>query len=603
MARASEDVQVHLRPDIIRDIGGVTRLDRDQFVTIHEGPDSSDMTPEDHRLLREELDVRYGRNGGVLSWQAKQVPADPADADMPRVDAIQVMKAAKPKSGRSEVTSRWNADVRQTVLCTHPELMHGIPGNDHTSWGPRNFEGVAEFTAQFLRSCYTEASRPRYLEVFNEPFVKAEKIGTTIDALSEQHNVVARRVRELCPDVLIGGYSAAWVELEVNNFGHFESRQKRFMDIAGAEMDFWSYHIYDGVNVTGTERNRTGSNAEAIMDLIDSYSHQRFGVAKPILITEFGKIPSESMNPAPYSARRSAEMLYGLMGQLVMFMDHPDRLAKVIPFILGKAEWTYASDTEPGAANVFLLWRRAPNGDYVKTDLFLFYEFLRDLGGEWRAAHSSNPDVRVQLLADGNRLLLLLTNLDETQHRVVVSGLDGIEPKRVIGRFLHTDGGEPVLGERVLPQLPSKLRLRPGASAMVIVELDEPITPRGTVREQRVYASECLQDIRAKRPARFTFPDAPSGRGHATVRVSTGRPPGLHKRPTLVLLNGEALEVPDNWAGDSQAGRKNYFGTIEVPAPAELVRPGSVVEVVYPDGGGKVASVVLRLDYEESGGP
>ena len=55
-----------------------------------------------------------------------------------------------------------------------------------------------------------------------------------------------------------------------------------FMDVAGANMDFFSFHIYDGVNVKGTPRNRTGGNPEAIIDLIDTYSHIQFGAAKAL---------------------------------------------------------------------------------------------------------------------------------------------------------------------------------------------------------------------------------------------------------------------------------------------------------------------------------
>ncbi|MEM8947393.1 MAG: beta-agarase [Planctomycetota bacterium] len=591
---AEDVVQVELRPDVLRNIGGIIRFDRDQFVTVHEGPGSGDLTQADHRVLRDELDVRYGRNGGLLSWQASRVPAAANDPDMPDVTRLRKLASKPPADNKAR-----DSDMREVVLCAHPELLHAMPDNDHAAWGPRTYESIAEFTAQFIKAHFQDDARPRYLEVFNEPFVKARKIGTTIDALSEQHNVVAKRVRQLCPNVLIGGYSAAYVELEIHNFGHWDSRQKRFMDIAGEEMDFFSYHIYDGVNVTGTPRVRTGSNAEAIMDLINTYSHMKFGVAKPILITEYGNIPAASMSPAPYDAQRTASMLYSLVGQLMTFMDHPDVLAKVIPYILGKAEWTYTADTKPGEANVFLLWRRDAEGAYVETDLFLFYRFLLGLGGEWRYSRSSNPDVRVHLLADGKRLALMLMNLDHAAKRVVLSGLENLDVTSCTGRFLYTDGKEPVLGIQALPTLPRKLKLRGGTAIMVIANLKDAIDANRVIQERRFYATECTKDIKANRPTRFQFSNIPTGNGEVIVRLSTGRPPGLSKLPTRVELNGQSLQIPDNWAGGEQEGRKNFFGTIELSASANLLEPESRVDVVYSDGGGKVASVVLQTNLEK----
>lgn len=595
---AEEVVRVVVDPTMARDIGGVTRLDRGQFLSVHESPGTKDMTPEHHRLLRKQLDVRYGRDGGSLSWQAGRAPAAPNNPDLPDIEWLKKTLEKDRKRGRGPKGAA--ADIRDVVLCTHPEHMHAMAGNEHAAWGPRTYEGVAEFTAQYLKHRYTDKNRPVYLEVFNEPFVKARKMGTTIEAMSEQHLHVARRVRELCPDVKVGGYSAAYVELELRNFQHWETRQQAFMDLAGAEMDFFSYHIYDGVNIKGEPRVRTGSNSEAIMDLIDTYSAIKFGVAKPILITEFGGIPTASMDPAPYDAGRTADMLYSLVGQVMTFMDHPDCLAKVIPFILGVGEWTYTPDFKPGDANVFLLWRKDADGALVETDLMLFYKFWEGVAGDWRHATSSNPDVRTQFWADEDRLILTMMNLDDDAKRIELSGLEGLDAKSIRGRFLTTRTDQPKLGERELKRLPTKIILRPGAAAMLLIDLKEPITPETKMREHRVYATEYLKDIVAKEPMRFRFEGVPTGEGTAFVRLSSGRELGKKKRPIRVRFNGKRLTVPNNWMGGDQAGRANYFGMIEIPVPNELVKPESVVEVTYPDTGGKTAAVVLQVNRRES---
>lgn len=597
-----ETVQVDIAPHVVRSIGGVTEFNRDQFITVHESYGSTDLSAEDLYYMEEVLDARYGRDGGFISWQAEEVRADKRDPDMP--DARHLIQKAKEYRSSLKGRRRSNSpNMREVVLCTHPELMHAMPGNNYAPWGPRTYEGVAEFSAQLLKHYFSDEARPRYLEVFNEPFVKAKKIGATVEAMSEQHNVVAKRVRELNPDVLVGGYAAAWVEVEDRNFEHWNSWQKTFMDIAGEQMDFWSYHIYDGVNVMGAPRDRTGSNSEAIMDLIDTYSHIKFGVAKPILITEYGKIPTGNMNSLPYSSERSAGMLYSMNGQHMTFMDHPDRILKAIPFVLGKAEWTYGmtNDWVPGTANPFLLWRKTAEGDFVTTDLTLFYEFWKGVQGQWRATRSNNPDVRVHCLADDNRLFVILANLEHEEKQVNLgfTHQKDMAAKSVRLRVLTTHDDYPLVGERSMDRIPDSITLLPGMGAMLIIDLEKPAIASSVIKEYRVYATDYLKDVVANKAVTFTFRDTPTGSGTATLRISPGRELGKNVLPDSVMLNGHDLEIPNNWAGSDQAGRKNFFGMIEVPVPMEWVQRSNEVRITYPDTGGKIACAVLQVNCNE----
>lgn len=595
-----DSVQIKIDPGCVRNIGGVTTFDRSQFMTVHEGFGSTDMDDDDLAYLEDGLDARYGRDGGFITWMASEVPADPKDADMPDISVLkQNLKEYRVEYAGRRFTPK---HMREVVFCTHPDMMHAMSNNTFTAWGPRSYDAAAEFTAQLMKHGFSDEERPKFLEVFNEPFVKAKKIHTTVEAMCDQHNVVARRVRELNPDVLVGGYSAAWVEVESRNFEHWNSWQKKFMDIAGENMDFWSYHIYDGVNVMGTPRNRTGSNSEALMDLIDTYSQIKFGVAKPIMITEYGKIPEGNMNLMPYSAERSAGMLYSAQGQLMTFMDHPDRLLKTIPFILGKASWTYDlnPDAEPGEANPYLLWRKHADGSFVETDLTLFYQFWKGVGGEWRKSQSSNPDVRVHVLADEKRLNVVMMNLDTDGKTIQLSGLNKVPVAGLSLRTLTTAGEKPVLGQRMMHKIPAALELESGEIAVLMVDLQRGIKAKRSVREDRIYATEYLKDIEADTPLNFKFVDVPTGKGSAVLRLSPGRELGTQVLPSSIRFNGKELPIPSNWAGDDQAGRANFFGMIESPVPMSLVKTVNHVEITYPDSGGKMACVVLQVNRKEA---
>ena len=126
----------------------------------------------------------------------------------------------------------------------------------------------------------------------------------------------------------------------------------------------------------------------------------------------------------------------------------------------------------------------------------------------------------------------------------------------------------------------------------------EPVSPVRSVHEVRCYATDYLQDIRADEPVAFTLVDVPTGTGTAILRLSAGRENHLQIVPSAVKINGRGLPIPTNWAGDRQAGRGMFFGTIEVAVPMEALRGTNQVEITYPDAGGKVACVVLQVNRE-----
>ncbi|MDZ8117700.1 hypothetical protein [Pontiella agarivorans] len=589
-------VTVTLDPDCIRNIGGVTQFSRKQFITIHETFGSIDFADEDVRYLEEDLEVEYGRDGGLIPWFAQNAEADPDNPDTFN-EADVVAFAAELRANTSDFRLV-PENTAETVLCMHPEWMHGTPTNDFRPWGPRSYQTTAEFIETTLKAMWPDGEgMPKYLEVLNEPFIHRKRNGHHIDDLSEQHNVVAEHLHQTVPDLMVGGYCAAWVDVEGGDFNHWNSQQKRFMDIAGHNMDFWSYHIYDGVNVKGTPSSRVGSNSEAVMDIVDSYSFIKFGKAKPILISEFGGIPRGNMNVVPYDSARSAHMIRSTMGQLITFMDHPDRLLKVVPYFLGKATWTYdlVDDYEPGNANPFLLWRRQADGFFVKTDLVKYYEFWKGLNGEWRRAVSSNPDIRVQLLADGNVLNVVLMNIDTKAQIVKLDGLAEMEPRTVVMRTLRTDGEGPVLANKFVDRIPDELSLALGETVMLRIFLKEPIAPSEEVKETRHYATEYLKPIHAGQPVRYVIEGVPTGRGSAVLRVSVGRKREKSVMPESVRFNGHSLEIPDNWAGD-QGKRGNFFGVTEFQIPMDFVKSVNEIDLVYPDDGGRAACAVLQVN-------
>ena len=133
------------------------------------------------------------------------------------------------------------------------------------------------------------------------------------------------------------GYSAAWPSMEINNFAHWDENMKMFMDVAGADMDAFATHLYDGVNVTGQNNKRSGSNSEAILDLIETYSHTKWGTVKPHAITEYGAIASGYGDN--YTDIESIQTVRGINHMLFNLLDRENKIDISIPFITDKSTW------------------------------------------------------------------------------------------------------------------------------------------------------------------------------------------------------------------------------------------------------------------------
>jgi hypothetical protein len=156
---SSEIVNVHLEPNTSRNIGGVTKFDRSQFITLHESFGSSDLTAEDRQYIEHELEAEYGRDGGLVSWLARDIPADSNNPDMPDVGKIRELFEPKFR-GKSDQLRYNPRHMRNVILCTHPEIMHGHVHNKSLEWGPRSAEATAEYTAQMLRWAFVRGPGP-----------------------------------------------------------------------------------------------------------------------------------------------------------------------------------------------------------------------------------------------------------------------------------------------------------------------------------------------------------------------------------------------------------------------------------------------------------
>lgn len=323
---------------------------------------------------------------------------------------------------------------------------------------------AANWAVEYWKNFVNDAGRPKFYEPMNEPFVHAgdaEFAAQQPDQalmrtrMAEWFGEIGKKIHE-APELVnmkVVGYACAWPSYELWDFGHWNTRMKMFMDVAGGHMDAFSVHLYDGVNVTGQSTLRSGSNSEAILDLIESYSFIKWGTVKDFAITEYGGI--EAGYPVAYGDIKNVQSVKAINGILFNLLEREDKMAVSIPFITDKSEWhiTAANNYQPYGAALFKptnLGQPTPAG-WNFTPRIHFYDMWKEVKGKRVDINTDNPDIQVQAFVNSNKVYVALNNLDSTTRTVnldFANGLSGFQ-NVIIKALKIYDNAMPSQGKRL----------------------------------------------------------------------------------------------------------------------------------------------------------
>ena len=648
-------VNVDINFDTKHRVGGIDTFDRQKFITIHASASENDWGEndvhsqnapnEDPNLMVNfvtDNDVYFGRDTGSIGWALRNVDEDVskpgfvdentattiagnfrwsyansqakkyADARLPQIEArsLDMVKGGQqhpywPEGTTINALSGNSWSFSQTDTLTEP-------------LGTATGHYMAQYLAKFFKTTELDdwEPKPKYFEIMNEPLYDLTTVREPSDSnyvtpkqVFEFHNTTKKEIRKLPinDDIAVGGYTVAFPDFDVDNFQRWENRDKLFIDTSGAEMDFYSIHLYDFPCHNNAEKYRSGSNVEATMDMMENYSHIAIGEMKPYVISEYGAA-SHCVRSEGWSPRKDTYVLRSTNALLMSFLERPDTIAKTIPFIVVKAEWG-RTDVPYGPRLMVQKFERtnvATDNQWVYSDLALFYNLWSEVNGTRIDTWSSDLDIQVDAYVDGNNAYIILNNLEfeEADINLNAFGIDTANITSVNVKHLLTSNDVAEASSIVETNtaiLPETVTLDGQGTMIIKVTYQNNISIDKSNDEVKYYSNDFKQAIAANAPITFNINNIVTGaNGEAILRLGIGRDHGKSLQPT-VKINGINLVVPTDFRGYDQikgkqfTGRDNYFGVIEIPVPLSALQTSNTIAVEFSDDGGFVSTAALQV--------
>jgi len=333
--------------------------------------------------------------------------------------------------------------------------------------------------AKYIKALFPK--KPKYYEVMDEPFENVnlfsgdpQKLKTQISSF---YSTVSETFKKELPSVKVG-------------------------------VDFISTKLYDELDKdTATLNYCSGSNSEAVLDLIDTYSYSKWNQLKPHVITEYGlKVPD--WEGTQYTPQYSTYIVQSLNNFAMSFMDKPNTIEKAVPYVLGKEEAFYADtrNNPKGNPHPWAILRKNEENKYVYTDVVKFYDFWSDVKGDRVYISSNNPDIQVNSFYNKGKWYIVCNNLSEATQTLNFSFTNN-DIVRIsnytLRRLYANEDGILELSEANTDLHIDQLDIDPNEIFMLICDVPEDIQFATSIVEYNNYSEQLLQPIVADTPHKF----------------------------------------------------------------------------------------------------
>lgn len=646
MAQTSLTINTSLR----RSIGGVSTLDRAQFFTHANtlAPPSSTSTNPEMRNLRLEVYSVTGLNltPGRVSSEFDQSIAQglPEDPNRPGFFDPTALQNRIQGSYRNFVTT----DGRYESLrdsATNPIFVNSgrsaPAGNSPIFFGEIFRTGEQSdrfpnraFYADFLKTYLREAvygpnafhpvpADRFHVEILNEPDLHvagafsgpsaASTLLASGEELARYHRDISQMVKAEFPTASIGGPSLAVTDFSSDDYLRWNSTVRPFIDIAGADLDYYSMHPYERYDVqsNGTvQRNvrQSPGRINSQIDMILNRQEQTHGNRLPISLTEYSSFnrgvngSTENGSYAGYDRDvQQWDQSRNLREQLLVYINRPDAILNAVPFVFARH---FRNDAPNRDSDDNVLYEQTSvAGQFRETILGNTMRIYAPVKGEYINVHGSNDDLQSAAFRDGNQVYLLLNNLLNSQQQLnihlLLSNLGTINSAEISRVFRDGSAGNVFVENEDITTTFANLILNPKEGAVITFNFSNAASFTQSLIEETYYGDRTVVELNDGLPGRspeILIDAATAGAIAAKLRIGYSRSVGVDG--FSVSINGNIIFVP----GDVRGVDDEEFGLIdsglisrEINVPVGFLNDGQNQLRANFTGGGFLSGMALLV--------
>ncbi len=633
-----------------RSIGGVSTLDRGQFFT-HTStlfPPSSTSSNPEMKNLRLEIYSESGLNltVGRISTEFDQflavgLPEDPANPGFADPTALQnklqgdyrnfVTNGTRYESLRNSVTSPVYVNSgRSSTQYFNAAFRTG----EQSSLFP-NRDFYADYLRTYLREVvygpnafYPRDANRFHIEIINEPDLHiagifsgpsgAATLLASSQELAEYHRDIAQMIKSEFPSASIGGPSLAVTDFAGNDYLRWKNTIKPFIDIAGADLDYYSFHPYERYDVQSNQTvqravDQSPGRINSQIDMMRNHQEQTHGNRLPISITEYSSfnrgVNGSTANGSYAGYDRDVQQWdqsRNLREQLLVYINRPDAIVNAVPFIFA-AHWRNEFPNRDSDDNV--IYERDSTGLYFETIIGHTMRMYAPVKGDYINVQGSNDDLQAAGFRDGDKVYLLLNNLLHTSQtldlNLLLGGMGAVNSATISRVYRDAAAGNVFVEDQDITSTYGNLVLNPKEGAVITFDVGSDFDYTRLVFDETYYGDQVAVDLNDGFPGRSPevlidadITDAIA----AKLRVGYSRSVGADS--FLVSINGNSLTV----TADERGVDDEEFGSIdeglvsrEIDIPIEYLVDGDNSLRLTFTGNGVLSSTALVVSTATPG--
>ncbi len=623
-------------------IGGVSTLDRAQFFT-HTStlfPPSSTTSNPEGKNLRLEIYSENGLNltAGRVSTEFDQFIGDRLTIEDPNnpgfADPTELQNILQGDYRNFVVTGTRYESIRDSV--TRPIFVNSgrsstaffdavfRTGEQSALFPNRNF--YADFLKTYLRevvygpnSFYPLAADRFHIEIINEPDLHlagifsgpsgAPALLAASQELAVYHQDIAQMIKAEFPTASIGGPSLAVTDFASDDYLRWNNTVKPFIDIAGADLDYYAIHPYERYDVqsNGTVQRPVKQSPGRINSQIDMMLNQQektHGNRLPISMTEYSSfnrgVNGNTANGSYTGYDRDVQQWdqsRNLREQLLLYINRPDAILSAVPFIFAN-HFSNEIPTRDSADNV--IYERISNGDYIETIIGKTMRMYARVKGDYINVEGSNEDLQAVAFRDGNQLYLLLNNLLDSPQaldlNLLLGGMGTIDSAEITRVYRDASAGNVFVADQDITNTFSDLMLNPKEGAVLTFDISNDVDYTRLVFDDTYFGDQVaveLNDGFLGRSPEITINADTTDMIAAKLRVGYSR---SGPDSFLVSINGNSIPVASGIRGVDD----EEFGLIddglisrEIDVPLEFLNDGENLLRFTFTGAGFLSSTAL----------